>query len=272
MPKMGRAPQYTKNSANDARIARESMAQKQKKLQNRLKQQKGGKPQDPTKAVKEGTSYDNKLVDNLTGYREKTVYRNGPHNQMGKNEFLKLLSHQLRNQDPMNPMDQNKFSAELAQFAQLEQLSNLNTKFDKMNPNVNTEDKFYGASFLGKEVITSGTTVNYKGGGDKADLYFNLAEPADKMVLRIIDKNGNIVNEFWREKMSAGAHKLYWDGYDLAGNPENAGEFNIKVQAWIKRGLPLQLKLKFKVKLNLFTLKMEKLFLSLMEKKCSYVM
>ena len=50
---------------------------------------------------------------------------------MGKDEFLKLLTVQLKNQDPMNPMEQGKMAAELAQFSQLEQLSNLNTSFDK---------------------------------------------------------------------------------------------------------------------------------------------
>ena len=68
------------------------------------------------------------LINNATGYKPKSIYQDKPHNQMGKDEFLKLLTYQLQNQDPMNPMDQSKMTGELAQFSQLEQLSNLNSK------------------------------------------------------------------------------------------------------------------------------------------------
>src|SRR6187431_3188777 len=63
------------------------------------------------------------LINKATGYKPKNeVYKEGPHNAMGKDEFMKLLTFQLQNQDPMNPMDQSKFTGELAQFSQLEQL------------------------------------------------------------------------------------------------------------------------------------------------------
>ncbi len=223
MPLMGRAP-ISKDSRNTVGIGAKS-----KPKTNR-------RPQSPTKEVESNRQYDEKLMNELTGQKPKTVYKNGRHNEMGKNEFLKLLSHQLKNQDPMNPMDQNKFAADLAQFAQLEQLSNMNSKFDKLNPNVGMEDKYYGASFLGKKVVTNGSSVNYKGNGEDADIYFNLPDKADKVVVRVLDKQGNIITEQWKEKLSAGAHKTSWDGNDLAGNPENAGEFRIAVQAWDETG------------------------------------
>ena len=71
------------------------------------------------------------LINKATGYKPKDdLFKEGPHNQMGKDEFLKLLTFQLQHQDPMNPMDQGKMTGELAQFSQLEQLSNLNKKFE----------------------------------------------------------------------------------------------------------------------------------------------
>ncbi len=224
MPMMGRAPDSNVNKLNNVKMARQNNSNK-KTIAS-----------DPTKSVDLTKSYDSKVVDKLSGMKPRSVYKEGRHNEMGKDEFLKLLSHQLRHQDPMNPMDQNKFAGDLAQYAQLEQLSNMNSKFDKLNPNVAQEDKFYGASFLGKEVITSGASVKYSGNGEKADIYFNLSEPADKLMVKILDKSGNIINEMWHEKMSAGAHKLSWDGNDLAGNPEKAGEYQIAVQAWDATG------------------------------------
>src|SRR3954465_95617 len=60
------------------------------------------------------------IINKATGSQPKNeLFKEGPHNQMGKDEFLKLLTFQLQNQDPMNPMDQSKFTGELAQFSQL---------------------------------------------------------------------------------------------------------------------------------------------------------
>ena len=89
---------------------------------------------------------------------------------MGKDEFLKLLTVQLQNQDPLKPVDQKKFAADLAQFSQLEQLANMNTKLDSMNENVPVESKFYGASFLGKIVTTSGSTIMHDGKPGKSNI------------------------------------------------------------------------------------------------------
>ena len=65
------------------------------------------------------------------------------HNKMGKDEFLKLLTVQLGNQDPMNPVDQKKFAAELAQFSQLEQLAAMNSKLNNLNNNTPQRSKIF---------------------------------------------------------------------------------------------------------------------------------
>src|SRR6476660_6669842 len=103
------------------------------------------------------------LINKATGYKPKNeLFKEGAHNQMGKDEFLKLLTFQLQHQDPMNPMDQSKMTGELAQFSQLEQLTALNKKFDEGNKTKSMEDKFYAASFVGKKVVTTGSTINLK--------------------------------------------------------------------------------------------------------------
>src|SRR5690606_27797084 len=106
-----------------------------------------------------------RLLNKITGFKPKTVFDKEDKTKMDKDGFLKLLTHQLQNQDPMKPMDQGKLSSELAQFSQLEQLSNLNSKFDKLGRNAQVEDQFYGASFLGKEVVTSGSSMKIKEDG-----------------------------------------------------------------------------------------------------------
>ena len=133
------------------------------------------------------------------------------HNKLGKNGFLKLLSHQLANQDPLTPMDQKRFAADLAQFSQLEQLANINAKMKKSSDNIPLQNKFYGASFIGKKVLTDGATINYKS-GDRPFLPFHLDKKAQKAIIRIYDESNNIIRRLEKDNLSKGNQVVKWDG------------------------------------------------------------
>lgn len=177
------------------------------------------------------------IINKATGYKPKSdLYKEGPHNQMGKDEFLKLLTFQLQHQDPMNPMDQSKMTGELAQFSQLEQLSNLNKKFDEQGKTKSIEDKFYAASFVGKKVVTTGSSINIKNSGDPGDVLFKLDGDASKVMVRIVDEKNNIMGEIWRDGMSQGSHQVTWDGVALDGSPAVKGTYKAQVKAWDNMG------------------------------------
>ena len=174
------------------------------------------------------------IINKAAGQKPKSIYKDGPHNQLGKDEFLKLLSFQLQNQDPMNPMDQHKMTGELAQFSQLEQLSNLNSKYDKANQNQMIQDKFFAASFVGKEIVTSGSTIKLLDEGVDADVLFKLDGDADKMVIRIMDEKNQTVGEIWTENVPRGAQQITWDGVSLDGQPAAKGSYKAVIKAWDK--------------------------------------
>lgn len=177
------------------------------------------------------------LINKATGYKPKNeLFKEGPHNQLGKDEFMKLLTFQLQNQDPMNPMDQSKFTGELAQFSQLEQLTNLNKKFDEGNKQQGIQDKFYAASFVGKKVVTTGSTLDLKESGDQGDVLFKLDGQASKVLVRIIDSKNNVAGEIWKEGLSQGAHQVTWDGVALDGTPAVKGQYKVQVKAWDEMG------------------------------------
>lgn len=177
------------------------------------------------------------IINKATGYKPKNeLFKEGAHNQMGKDEFMKLLTFQLQNQDPMNPMDQSKFTGELAQFSQLEQLTNLNKKFDEGNKQQGVQDKFYAASFVGKKVVTTGSTINLKNSGDPGDVLFKLDGEASKVMVRILDEKNNVMGEIWKEGMSEGSHQITWDGVALDGSPAVKGSYRAQVKAWDNMG------------------------------------
>jgi flagellar basal-body rod modification protein FlgD len=177
------------------------------------------------------------LINKATGYKPKNeIFKEGPHNQLGKDEFMKLLTFQLQNQDPMNPMDQSKFTGELAQFSQLEQLSNLNKKFEENGKNQGIQDKFYAASFVGKKVVTTGSTMELKQSGDEGEVLFKLDGQASKVLIRILDEKNNVSGEIWKEGLSQGAHQVTWDGVALDGSPAVKGKYTAQVKAWDENG------------------------------------
>jgi flagellar basal-body rod modification protein FlgD len=180
-----------------------------------------------------------KLINQATGRKPESIHKDGAHNQMGKDEFLKLLTFQLQHQDPMNPVDQSKMTGELAQFSQLEQLSNLNSKFDQNNKNQMIKDKFYAASFVGKRVVTSGTSLKLTEPGQSSDVLFKIEAPAKQVVIRILDEKNQTVGEIWKENMAPGPQQITWDGVSLDGQLAAKGNYQVMVKAWDQTGKPV---------------------------------
>ncbi|WP_406678109.1 flagellar hook capping FlgD N-terminal domain-containing protein [Neomoorella carbonis] len=71
---------------------------------------------------------------------------------LGKDDFLKLLAAQLRNQDPLNPMSNTEFIAQMAQFSALEQMYNLNESFNQARQELQESMMLQAVSLIGKEV------------------------------------------------------------------------------------------------------------------------
>lgn len=91
-------------------------------------------------------------IENITGNVKTGAAESGKTKLIGKDDFFKMLIAQLKNQDPMNPAQGSEFAAQLAQFASLEQLTNLNTALASQNLNYITLVNAQSVNFIGKEV------------------------------------------------------------------------------------------------------------------------
>ncbi|MCH5292558.1 MAG: flagellar hook assembly protein FlgD [Treponema sp.] len=98
-------------------------------------------------------------VDNAVSNYNKTLVVEGrkTSQELGKDDFLKLLITQLSNQDPTSPMEDTQFIAQMAQFSSLEQMTNMSASFERMASFINSSE---AASTLGKTVeLNVGDTV-----------------------------------------------------------------------------------------------------------------
>jgi flagellar basal-body rod modification protein FlgD len=133
-----------------------------------------------------------------------------PNGQLGKEEFLKMLVAQLKNQDPMNPMNSDQMAAQLAQFSSLEQLTNISKQLEAQATN---QDSLIASihdttamGILGKTVLAVGDQIEVDGSGT-GDARFEVGGQGGLATLRIFDAAGNEVGSRALGFVSAGRHE-----------------------------------------------------------------
>jgi len=144
---------------------------------------------------------------------------------LGKDDFMKLLLAQLKNQDPLKPVEGTEFTAQLAQFSSLEQLSNLNAELKTQSVNQMTMGYAQSVNMIGKEVVANtGDTVSVN--GSTANLNYNLAMDAQSVTISIFDKNGSLVKTWNETGQKAGMNKVTWNCSDI-----EKGDYTYQVAA-----------------------------------------
>jgi len=151
---------------------------------------------------------------------------------LGQEQFLKLLIEQLKNQDPMKPMDSTDFTAQLAQFSSLEQLFGVNKNLAAMQDYSATTNRLSALSMIGKQVTFSGSgTVSLGEEVGSVPLKFDLADNANQTTVTITNETGQEVSRLDLGYQDAGSRQISWDGLDETGQPLPAGSYNFQVVA-----------------------------------------
>jgi flagellar basal-body rod modification protein FlgD len=128
---------------------------------------------------------------------------------LGRNEFLQLLMTQLSAQDPLNPMDSSEFTAQLSQFASLEQLSNMGEKLDALVSISGASNAAGAVSLLGKEVRVDTNTIKEPG-----KVYYELASAATQVQLEVRTLDGRVVHTEAGLKGDKGLQEVDLKGFE----------------------------------------------------------
>lgn len=167
-------------------------------------------------------------VDPLNSASIQSPYYQGP-STLGKEDFLKLLIIQLRYQDPLSPLGNQEFMAQLAQFSSLEQLQNVNSNLQANFLLTQSLDNSLATNLIGKRVIALGNEA-YLTGDEGEEITFDLAEDAG-VTVEIYDTEGNLVRTLKGGALSSGRNQIHWDGNDSDGNRLPAGNYSFEVKA-----------------------------------------
>jgi flagellar basal-body rod modification protein FlgD len=150
---------------------------------------------------------------------------------MGRDDFLKLLIAQLQNQDPLKPLDNQEFAAQLATFNSLDQLIGINQKLDGLGDQQRQVGQLGAAALIGKEIIADGNQVALDA-GQPATIGYSLNSSATRVALTISDAAGKIVRTLDLGSRAAGDQSVVWDGRDGTGKTLPAGVYSVQVNAF----------------------------------------
>ena len=142
------------------------------------------------------------------------------------NKFLNLLVTQLKNQDPLDPMDANEFTSQLVQFASVEQQIYQNSNLEKMLNLQETSQISAMVDFIGNQVEFFSQDVPLANG--LAEFSYVMPEGVSKGTINIANSSG--INVFYENAdPSAGKHTVKWDGIDKNGNQLEDGVYTLLV-------------------------------------------
>lgn len=135
------------------------------------------------------------------------------------NSFIKLLTAQVQNQDPLEPMDSTQFVEQLATFSSLEQQVRSNEKLDSIASMIGQLQGAMAGDWLGKEVSVPSNHIQFN--GEPIEIETDVPALAENANFTIRDIAGGLV---WSETVRSGTSRLAWNGEQISGGTAPAGQ------------------------------------------------
>ncbi len=164
---------------------------------------------------------------------------------LDKEAFMLLLVTQFQYQDPLNPMEDKEFIAQLSQFSSLEQLMNLNDSMNNLSAVTQGQEMINATSYIGKAVDVSGNVISKSTNTSTGDvtvtgMLYALGEPASSAYLNIINTSGDTIRTITLPPLAAGQQpEFVWDGLDYNGNPAPDGLYQVAPAFINEDGTPI---------------------------------
>ncbi len=141
--------------------------------------------------------------------------------QEQSDRFMKLLVAQLKNQDPMNPMDNAQMTSQMAQINTVSGIQNLNETVQSLAGQFSAMQALQGTSLIGHDVLTTGNSMKLDAATKTAKAAFNLSGKADAVSVQVLSPGGQLLDTLSLGAMDEGQHEFQWDAskYTGSGSP-----------------------------------------------------
>ena len=140
-----------------------------------------------------------------------------------QNQFLTMLVAQLKNQDPMNPMDNSQITTQMSQLSSLQGIQQLNTTLTAYTQS----QAFQSVSMIGHNVLAPGSALSLSGGQALGGV--ELPGAVDQLQVNVTDASGTVVKTLNLGAQSQGVVPFSWDGSTNAGGVAPDGSYKFSV-------------------------------------------
>ena len=153
-----------------------------------------------------------------------------------QDRFMTLLITQMKNQDPLNPMDNAQVTSQLAQLSTVSGIDKLNSTVESLMSSFQASQTLQATAMLGHGVLMKGSDINLSGG--KGLMGVDLTSPVDNLKVTIRNASGIVVNTMNLGSQEVGTLPLAWDGKTDKGSDAPDGKYKFYVEA-TRGGVPV---------------------------------
>ncbi|MBU1396775.1 MAG: flagellar hook assembly protein FlgD [Gammaproteobacteria bacterium] len=173
------------------------------------------------------TVQDTSNVSSLFGAGATAAAKGGT--QETQDRFLSLLVAQMKNQDPLNPLDNAQVTSQLAQLSTVQGIEDMNGSLQALAASMGANQMAQAANLIGRAVLVPGDSISP---AEMEDVMgFDLSRPADKVTVDIFDAAGGLVRSLNLGPREDGVNVLAWDGLTSKGAAAPEGEYSFKINA-----------------------------------------
>ncbi|MCW9046969.1 MAG: flagellar hook assembly protein FlgD [Gammaproteobacteria bacterium] len=150
--------------------------------------------------------------------------------ELGQEDFLKLMTEQLANQDPLEPQDNNEFMSQIAQFGAVEGINGLLDSFNDLATNLQSSQALEASNIIGRQVLVE-HDQGYLPTTGTLDGAVELDSSSSNVAVNVYDSNGELFGRVDLGPQPAGLVQFNWDGTTFSGQRAPAGRYRIDVEA-----------------------------------------
>lgn len=175
----------------------------------------------------------NAYLDSLRVQEEKVKVDDGTSKQLDQEDFLKLLTQQLSQQDPSKPVDNDQMISQMASFSTVDGISQMTKQFESLNSVMTSSQALQASTLVGQKVLIPSNVAN-KPANEGIDAVVSMPKASSgDVIITVESSSGELIRTMNIGKQNPGNNNFSWDGKDADGNMMKEGNYAIKARGTV---------------------------------------